>query len=110
MSIFTFRVDNIDCPLSYMLIINDFDNSESIFADSFAKINNYVHLLKATLTHTFQDQSSVLLNAGSQLFFEESEWEKERTLKVIGEAFLSVNSFQKYLVCLDKETEIVEKN
>ncbi len=39
MSIFAFRLDNIDCPLSFSLIVKDFDNSESIFADSFAKID-----------------------------------------------------------------------
>ena len=38
LTIFAFRVDNIDCPLSSSLITNDFDNSESIFADSFARI------------------------------------------------------------------------
>lgn len=38
LTIFAFKLDNIDCPLSFQLVINDFDNSKSIFADSFAKI------------------------------------------------------------------------
>jgi len=53
---------------------------------------------KATLTHTFKDQSSVTLNAGSQLFFEESEWEEKRTLKLIGEAFFSVQKGKPFIV------------
>jgi len=53
---------------------------------------------KATLTHIFQDQSSVVLNAGSQLFFEESEWEEKRALKLIGEALFSVQKGKPFIV------------
>ena len=53
---------------------------------------------KATLAHTFKDQSSVVLNAGSQLFFEESEWEEQRTLKLIGEALFSVKKGKPFIV------------
>lgn len=53
---------------------------------------------KATLVHTFKDQSSVILNAGSYLSFEELQWEEERSLKLIGEAFFSVQKGKPFVV------------
>ena len=52
----------------------------------------------STVAHTFGDQSSVVLNAGSQLFFEESTWEEERTVKLIGEALFSVEKGKPFIV------------
>ncbi|MFK7979902.1 MAG: FecR family protein [Saprospiraceae bacterium] len=66
---------------------------------------NYIEVgNKATLAHTFQDQSSVVLNAGSQLFFDESEWQEQRTLKLIGEALFSVQKGKPFIVSTNNGT------
>ena len=47
-------MDNIDCPLSSSLITKDFDNSEFIFADSFAKIVKERVKLTETINMNFK--------------------------------------------------------
>ena len=56
LTIFAFWLDNIDCPLSFSLIVKDFDNSESIFADSFAKIVKELKIIRIMLKPIFEER------------------------------------------------------
>lgn len=48
------------------------------------------------------DQSKVNLNAGSKIIYEPSEWEKQRTVRLEGEAYFQVEKGQKFTVKTDQ--------
>jgi len=52
----------------------------------------------ATLMHQFKDQSSVVLNDGSSIVYDESNWEKERTMELMGEAIFKVEKGRPFIV------------
>ncbi|MEM6321315.1 MAG: FecR domain-containing protein [Bacteroidota bacterium] len=54
-----------------------------------------------TLTHQFQDNSSVVLNDGSNIVYDKKNWDKERSLKLTGEAFFDVQKGQPFIVQTD---------
>ncbi len=53
---------------------------------------------RLTLTHTFSDATSVVLNDGSSLTYEEANWEKQRSVELIGEAIFNVQKGRPFIV------------
>ena len=53
---------------------------------------------KLTLAHTFADQTTVILNDGSSLAYEESDWEQQRSVELIGEAMFKVQKGKPFIV------------
>ncbi len=51
-----------------------------------------------TLTHTFSDQTTVVLNDGSSIVYEEEDWEIQRSVKLIGEAIFNVQKGKPFIV------------
>lgn len=51
-----------------------------------------------TLAHQFIDESSVILNDGSSLTYEEKNWSAVRSLALTGEAFFQVEKGQPFIV------------
>lgn len=52
----------------------------------------------ATLTHSFEDQTTVVLNDGSKLEYDESNWAETRSVKLNGEAIFSVQKGKPFIV------------
>lgn len=48
--------------------------------------------------HTFLDASSVVLNDGSSILFDENNWNKERKIELMGEAFFEVKKGKPFSV------------
>ena len=53
---------------------------------------------KLTLSHTFSDQTSVVLNDGSSLVYEEEGWETQRSVTLKGEAIFNVQKGKPFIV------------
>lgn len=53
---------------------------------------------KLTLTHTFDDQTRVVLNDGSSLTYKEEEWSEQRSVKLMGEAIFNVQKGRPFIV------------
>ena len=51
-----------------------------------------------TLTHTFSDQTTVVLNDGSSMVYEEEDWETQRSVKLVGEAIFNVQTGKPFIV------------
>ncbi|WP_430906986.1 FecR family protein [Maribacter sp. 2-571] len=58
-------------------------------------------------TITLPDNSNVILNAGSQLSYDEDQWDTERNLTLSGEAFFKVAKGKKFTVATDAGTVTV---
>lgn len=52
----------------------------------------------ATLNHRFEDQTSVVLNDGSKLDYDESNWEETRSVRLKGEAIFNVQKGKPFIV------------
>ncbi len=52
----------------------------------------------ANLTHRFVDQTTVVLNDGSKLEYDESNWEETRSINLKGEALFSVQKGKPFIV------------
>lgn len=57
-----------------------------------------------TLSHQFKDQSSVLLNDGSSIVYDEGNWDTERSMKLTGEAVFNVEKGKPFIVNTDVGT------
>ncbi len=53
---------------------------------------------RLTLTHTFSDQTTVVLNDGSSMVYEEEDWTTQRSVKLVGEAIFNVQKGKPFLV------------
>lgn len=51
-----------------------------------------------TLAHTFPDQTEVVLNDGSRLSYQESDWKEQRLVKLEGEAIFNVKKGKPFIV------------
>ena len=53
---------------------------------------------KLTLTHIFSDQTTVVLNDGSSLSYQEADWATTRSVELKGEAIFNVQSGKPFIV------------
>lgn len=76
--------------------------SVALLIGTFWLINNRPNTLESgnqiTLAHTFSDQTSVMLNDGSSLTYQEAEWTEERNVELIGEAIFNVQKGKPFIV------------
>ena len=71
-----------------------------------------------TVPHLFADQSEVILSPGSAISYDELDWDKERRITLVGQAFFKVKSGSPFIVdagpgtvsVLGTEFEIWEKD
>ena len=79
--------------------------SVAILISTFWLINSGPDVIETgnqlTLSHTFSDQTNVVLNDGSTIFYDESDWDTERTIKLVGEAIFNVEKGKPFIVNTD---------
>lgn len=76
--------------------------SVAILVGVFWWMNNSPNRLETgnqlTLSHTFMDQTRVVLNDGSSLVYEEKDWETQRSVTLTGEAIFNVQKGKPFIV------------